>query len=106
MGMPLFSRGNTAPPNPNPALFTIVREFEIRYPRLTVVMVNYPGCTTYGGNKISVYSDTVVNVRLAARLDPHFNDDSAEISPIARFPGDEYGWKLALQFVETLERNA
>jgi hypothetical protein len=105
MGMQLFSRGsNTAPPNPNPNLFHIIRSHEIRHARLTVVMVNYPGCTTYGGDKVSVYDKPLSVVTALARLDPHFTENRAENSPIARFPGDANGWQMAVLFAEALAR--
>lgn len=55
------------------------------------------GCT-FNGNKVSVYRAPLSMIELLVDLDPHFTDDS--LAPIARFRGDEAGWRLAIWFAE------
>ena len=101
MGMKkLFSRGNYAPPNPDPRRFKILRMEAIA--SLTVVYVDYPGCTTFGGKKVSVYARSEQQIASAVELDPHFSD--REDAPIARFPGTEQGWNEALEYASWRSR--
>lgn len=84
MGMSLFSEGSTAAPNPDPKKFTILRLTEFPGDNvITIAEVHYPGCTTYGGNKILVLLASEEEVRARAELDPHFFDGNGLL---ARFP--------------------
>jgi len=83
-------------PNPDPNKFKLVWHENINgYP---VLLVNYPDCTNYEGDKILVYDrDFDINILLCThRIDPHFY--SAKDSPIARFEPTQRGWKMACSF--------
>lgn len=89
---------NTASPNPNPSRFTIKRiDLCGLY---TVCLVNYPDCTTYGGDKVMVYEEGSTKILNTKKLDPHFIE--GQLSPIARFPGSATGWQHAKIFAMTL----
>lgn len=93
MGLSPFknSVGNCAPPNPDPAKFDILdaMEFPGSSRTVTVLEVQYPGCTTHDGRKILVYEARVRELFALTTLDPHFLE--TERSPIARFPATEEG---------------
>ena len=56
----------------------------------TIVMANYPGSLTFGGNKLMLLKGihTIFDT-----LDPHFLDDDYYV--FARFIPNEQGWKMA-----------
>jgi hypothetical protein len=85
-------------PNPNPHNFKIIKMEQIGHH--VVAKINYPDCTTYGGNKVAVY-EGISDGGLYGQgtLDPHFVDDK-RLSPIARFPGDAKGWRRAIKFAK------
>lgn len=88
-------------PNPDPFKFTI-KETEI-VGDCVVVLVHYPNCTTYNGNKILVYTHQDWKTWLCSgtqELDPHFLE--GKISPIARFPANDEGEKQAKVFAKAL----
>lgn len=94
-------------PNPNPGNFLITR-FEIEGDYL-IALVNYPDCTTFGGDKILVYSNrTLVASRIrrrlmdyvGAHLDPHLL--GSQHDPVARFPGNATGWRCAEIFARAM----
>jgi hypothetical protein len=61
------------------------------------VLMNYPNCTEYNGDKILIYKDISLDrfIKLT-RIDPHFRDSI--YSPIARFKPDKRGKILSLKF--------
>ena len=79
------------PPNPNPKRFSIVSV--TFYSNAYVLLVNYPDCTTYEGNKLIVFRGKFPGVENIQWLDPHFFRDHK--SPVARFRPDEEGRYLA-----------
>mgnify|MGYP001768859262 CR=1 FL=1 len=85
-------------PNPNPKNFEIINIITVN--GYTIMLINYPDCTNYEGNKILVYDkDFDVRILLAIKkIDPHFY--SAGDSPIARFEPTERGWNMAVSFAE------
>ncbi len=100
MGLPrVLSGSSPQPPDPDPRKFELLRIKRIG--ALTVVMAHYPGCTSFDGDKVSVYLVTPKFLRRTKYLDPHFTSDFE--SPIARFKGDEDGWQLALRFAYLVE---
>ena len=93
--------GTPKAPDPNPKKFTIVGLHE--FPPYTVAIVNYKGCTTYGGNKISVYRATKEDIQSAKELDPHFLGNGG-LEPIARFPASTEGLETAVLMVKVLNK--
>lgn len=98
MGLNLFrsSSGGTqypVAPEPKPDDFRIVSAVEVN--GWSVVMADYPGCTTFQGRKLMVYACLPDQVRAQARLDPHFSDRAGELFPIARFEPTPAGICLA-----------
>lgn len=83
-------------PNPNPQNFRIAREERIGH--CTLVLVHYPDCVNFEGNKIMVYWD-VGSLLHAEKLDPHFCEEGC-VSPIARFVPTAAGWRMARAFAE------
>lgn len=95
-----YEKENNFLPNPNPKKFIIKKFISIN--GYSVLLVNYPDCINYEGNKILVY-DKKINVHELAvtkGLDPHFYN--AGDSPIARFEPTPRGWKLAIKFIENI----
>lgn len=87
----------TALPNPDPQNF-IIKKTE-RIGSFTIVLINYPDCTNYEGNKVLVYHGcNIRDVIASKKLDPHFCDECT-ISPIARFEPTERGWNWAKDFI-------
>lgn len=72
--------------------------------RFLVLKVRYPSCTAcaYEGVKVMVYEGVTERDALRwRRIDPHFRGDKPKTpqdapSPVARFPGTDLGWKMAL----------
>jgi hypothetical protein len=87
-----------SPENPDPNNYHLVAAEE-NGPYL-IVMIKYPNCSNFEGNKILVYKDlnliALVNQKL---IDPHFFKDAKYASPIARFVPTTEGWKMAQVFV-------
>jgi len=112
MGMPPFSKSSDSlsffikksdvtKPNPNPYRYSIKLVCHTR--NYVIVKVNYPDCTTYGGDKFLVYhTDTYYKTIESDKMDPHFLEN--EFSPIARFTGDLDGFKNARLFTEALNK--
>lgn len=88
--------GTVAPPNPDPAKFSIGVTEQIG-PNL-VAEVLYPNCPSYEGRKILVFehlSDS--HLRSCKWLDPHFSKVRAggTLTPVARCEPTLRGWRLA-----------
>lgn len=80
--------------NPDPRNFEVLKT--LVNGRYTVVMVKYPNCTNYEGNKILVFEDmTPEQLEKLSFLDPHFCKSKRHPSPIARFEPTERGWDMA-----------
>lgn len=63
-----------------------------------IALINFPNCTTFGGNKVCVYENVPKKeFESLKEIDPHFLNTS-RLSPIARFRGDEDGYKNAQIF--------
>ena len=56
----------------------------------TILLVNYPDCTTFQGNKLLLLRGQYKNFKI---LDPHFLDENHPV--IARFLPNPEGWKMA-----------
>jgi hypothetical protein len=70
--------------------------------KLTVVMLKYLDCTTYEGNKVLVYATSKKQLKKRKKLDPHFLEHG--LSPIARFPGNDKGFKHAVLFAKAVQK--
>jgi hypothetical protein len=103
MGMSLFRNCSTnytagAPaPNPDPKRWVILDRWT--FPRGYVLKVRYLDCTNFEGIKIMVYRG---KFSPPTSLDPHFSDDPAALSPIARFPPTLHGTELAFAVARML----
>lgn len=96
MGIAMFSSGSDpTPPNPNPALFTILSGFD--YQECCVLVVRYPGCTTFEGKKVLVLLGKVSDYVGIKNLDPHFTTDGYLV---ARFVPTESGIQCAKDFAQ------
>lgn len=59
------------PPNPDPKDFKILWIEEVY--DYTIVIIHYPNCTTFEGNKLLVYSGNIKKeLRMKYSIDPHF----------------------------------
>jgi len=104
-----FSNGNYEPPNPNPFRFEVIKTAVVG--NYFVALVNYPDCTTFGGNKTIIY-ENLGRSRVPSRmrngtldhLDPHFLGNQHD--PVARFPGSEEGWGNAVLFAKVATKEA
>jgi len=95
------SRDCSRNPNPNPVNFTIQRMYDDG--RFVVVQIIYPDCDNYEGNKILVFEglDKEYIMRMVS-IDPHFSANDPINSPIARFVPNQYGWRMAIKFINTM----
>lgn len=90
-------------PNPDPKNFKIVKFDQIK--NYLVVMVNYPDCTNYEGNKILIYYGcTMKDLLKQGTIDPHFSENQDFLSPIARFEPTPRGWTHAMLFCNWMEQ--
>lgn len=81
-------------PNPDPANYKIIKSAVLGC--FLVVLVNYPDCANYEGNKILVFENTSLEELMTQKLiDPHFSNSSKYKHPIARFEPTKRGWILA-----------
>lgn len=81
-------------PNPDPKNFEIQDTVMIN--GFLIVLVNYPDCTNFEGNKILVYKNTTLTSLVKqGSLDPHFSSNSKFHSPVARFEPTLEGWYMA-----------
>jgi anaerobic ribonucleoside-triphosphate reductase len=88
-------------PNPDPNNFKVLDIYDDGY---IALLINYPDCTNYEGNKILVFDNTIkikdiINLK---SIDPHFCD-GGHISPIARFEPTKRGWSMAIEFIKHLK---
>lgn len=83
----------------NDYTFTLVKVF--RYDKVTVLQLEYDNSLSYGGLKTMVVNNIDVNKIVdKKKFEPHFIPD--EISPMARFPGNDEGFKDACLFARNL----
>ena len=95
---------NQSSGSPDPRNFRIDQISEINGFKL--VVVNYPDCKNYEGDKILVYDKivTVEQIKNSKFLDPHFCNTKEHISPIARFKPDKNGMLYAIVFCENFDK--
>lgn len=75
---------------PDPYSFKLVRWSWVN--GNTIIMANYPGCTSFGGDKLMLLRGEFEPNGLET-LDPHFLDE--EYAVIGRFVPNEDGWRMA-----------
>lgn len=89
---------------PNPAIYSIKKIEQVG--KNVVLLVNFPNCTNFEGNKICVYKNVFVSdFANSYSLDPHFSDEivvSMMPSPFARFIPTAEGWEAAMKLAEIL----
>lgn len=83
------STSNPKMPNPNNFQIIDVQEFKTHQ----VILVKYPGVTTFNGIKCLVVKCSLVDLVKTKSLDPHFYDGKRQdgIKIVARFPPDSGG---------------
>lgn len=82
-------------PNPNPNNYKILRCEQIG--KYLVLELQYPDCTNYEGKKILLFKDIkLMDLVNQGSIDPHFSNNDAYHSPIARFAPTEAGWEMAV----------
>jgi len=68
-----------------------------------VLMVNYPECLNYEGDKVLVYKNcTMQELRNQGSIDPHFSCNLHFKSPFARFEPTDEGYEAAVDLAERL----
>jgi len=84
--------------NPNPNNYLVVKAEE--HNGVLILMIRYPDCNNYEGNKILVFERgvTLINIINQKVIDPHFSTNSNYHSPIARFEPTDRGWNWAISF--------
>jgi hypothetical protein len=87
--------------SPNPHNYSIVKYFSAN--NHLVVMINYPNCTNYEGNKILVFENTSIDeLKMQKLIDPHFFNSKKYKSPFARFRPTDKGWKAAISLIKNV----
>jgi len=97
------------PFEPNSARFVIKSVAEYRKVTATgnylLVVINYPDCTNFEGNKILVFENlSERELKLMRNIDPHFFNDSRYKTPIARFEPSRNGMRAAKDFCDMMAR--
>jgi hypothetical protein len=83
--------------NPNPNKFEILKHQTVG--RFTIVRIHYPDCHNFEGQKILVFEDiSISTIKKLKSIDPHFCNNKAHPSPIARFVPTDHGWRYAISF--------
>jgi hypothetical protein len=90
-------------PNPDPSNYKIVKLEQ--HGSYLLMLINYPDCTNYEGNKILLYKDvTLAKLMFQKVLDPHFCGNKKYHSPIARFEPTQFGWDCGVRLMKNIER--
>lgn len=87
--------------NPDPNNYKIVKH--LQFGKFLLIMINYPDCTNYEGNKILLFDNvSLFELIKQEKIDPHFSNNKKYKSPIARFEPTVYGWILGLKLIDSL----
>jgi hypothetical protein len=99
-------RGRAAGPNPDPFNCDIVSAET--HAGCEIMLVRYPGCTTFEGNKLLLFAPGVAldEIHAQGAIDPHFTNDSPFHHPIARFEPTERGLAMARAAAQALQELA
>ena len=88
-------------PNPDPNNYKIVKSRQMG--EYLLMMINYPDCTNYEGNKILLFRGTELDRLLKQNaIDPHFCVNKKFHSPIARFEPTHFGWDCGIKLMKLL----
>lgn len=91
-------------PNPNPYNYVIKNDYQDG--DYLIILINYPDCTNYEGNKVLVYKNVHLRDLInQGSIDPHFSNNKLKHSPIARFVPTADGWNMAIQLVGLLNKS-
>jgi len=83
---------------PDPEKYVIKKSYQKG--KYLVILINYPDCKNYEGNKILVFENIYLDdLKRQGIIDPHFSDNGKYYSPIARFEPTNRGWNMAVSFV-------
>lgn len=86
--------------DPNPTNF-MIRKYNEQYGNIAI-LVNYPNCKNYEGEKIIVFKNTTwEQVKNLKELDPHFTEENT-IKPFARFEPTTEGWLAAVALLNII----
>lgn len=86
--------------DPNPSVFSIIKIASCN--RNVAIVIKYPNCKNYEGDKIIVYRNVAVSEVLGAReIDPHFKD-AGKLKPFARFEPTDEGWDKAMWLLKII----
>ena len=89
-------------PNPKPENYIILNYYIEG--RFLLLLVNYPDCKNYEGNKILLYENTdLEDIKRQGSIDPHFSNNIKKHSPIARFVPTLTGWDMAQKLIRVLK---
>ena len=85
--------------NPNPKNYKVIKAEAVK--SHLVVMIKYPDCKNYEGNKVLVYQNMTLSALISrTQIDPHFSDKVK--SPVARFEPTDLGWLLAIKLARAM----
>jgi hypothetical protein len=88
-------------PNPDASNYEIIKHKYVN--NYLILMINYPDCINYEGNKILVFENcTLEQLKEQKLIDPHFCDNEEFFSPIARFEPTDRGWNMALKLCKSI----
>lgn len=88
-------------PNPKPNNYIIKKYYSIK--NNLVVVINYPDCTNYEGDKVLVYSNVnIKELKEQKLIDPHFSNNKKFKSPFARFEPTQFGIEMAKKLAKIL----
>jgi len=88
-------------PMPDPNNYHIVKSAQVG--ENLIIMIRYPDCTNYEGEKILVFENCDRETLLKQKtIDPHFSENKQYHSPYARFEPTIRGWRSARMFAQQL----
>jgi hypothetical protein len=107
MGFKLFSASSnegycpSSTKEPRADLFEIKFAKNINRGKSCVLMISYPNCENFEGNKICVFRHSLKYMEKQKLIDPHFSSEG--LSPFARFEPTEEGWNMAIELAKRLK---
>lgn len=88
--------------NPDPRNYVI--KFYRKIGDFLAVLINYPDCKNYEGNKVLVFENIdLMDLQKQGTIDPHFSNSKRYHTPIARFEPTKRGWEMARTFCFALK---
>ena len=89
-------------PNPDPSNFKIRKHKQ--YGKYLLVIIKYPDCKNYEGNKILLYKNAEIDdLKNQGSIDPHFSNNREYHTPVARFEPTDNGWLMAETLAITMD---